>query len=100
MRGARVALFPSHPVGKFKAAFFARLGYHQDEWTQLADDLAAVAARNDAVSGQPSRFGNKYEVSATLIGPSGKSARVETVWMIRHGEHVVRFVTAFPGAKP
>jgi hypothetical protein len=61
VRGARVALFPSHPVGKFKAAFFARLGYHQDEWTQLADDLAAVASRNDAVSGQPSRFGNKYD---------------------------------------
>lgn len=93
-------LSPGHPIGKFKAAFFQRLGYHQDAWSQLAQDLRAVAAQGDAVPGQPSRFGNKYEISATLTGPSGRSARIETVWMVRQNEQIPRFVTAFPGAKP
>jgi hypothetical protein len=93
-------LSPTHPIGKFKAAYFVALGYGQDQWPTLVEDLRAVATQHDAVPGQPSQFGNKYEISATLTGPSGKSARIVTVWMVRYGEHVARFVTAMPGAKP
>jgi hypothetical protein len=93
-------LSPAHPVGKFKAAFFAGLGFTRDRWPQLVSDLRAIALQGDAVAGQPSLFGNKFEISATLTGPSGKSARILTVWMVRHDEQVARFVTAMPGAKP
>jgi hypothetical protein len=90
-------LSPTHPVGKFKAAFFATLGYTQHEWAELQRDLVRTAHSQLAVQGRFSRHGNKYEVSATLTGPSGRSAAVVTVWIVRHGERVPRFVTAYPG---
>ena len=35
-------LSPTHPVGRFKAPFFAALGYTQDEWNVLQDDLREI----------------------------------------------------------
>ncbi len=32
-------LSPSHPVGRFKAVFFASLGYNQGNWQQFETDL-------------------------------------------------------------
>ena len=34
-------LSPAHPVGRFKAPFFAALGYAQEQWQQLEADLRA-----------------------------------------------------------
>lgn len=90
-------LSPTHAVVRFKAAFFGRLGYAQDNWRELQRDLALIAQCDTAVPGQFSRFGAKYEVSAILRGPSGRSAAVVTVWMLRTGETTPRFVTAYPG---
>jgi hypothetical protein len=91
-------LSATHPVGRFKAAFFSVLGYTDENWAELARDLLPL--RGDAVQGKFSRFGNKYEVPAILTGPSGRSAAVLTVWIVRHGEEVPRLVTALPGEKP
>ena len=35
-------------------------------------------------------------LSAILIGPSGRSATVRTVWILRPEEQFPRFVTALP----
>jgi hypothetical protein len=32
-------LAPEHSVGRFKAAFFAALGYQRPDWSRLASDL-------------------------------------------------------------
>jgi len=32
-------LSESHPVGRFKAAFFLRLGYSGKDWQRLEEDL-------------------------------------------------------------
>lgn len=32
----------------------------------------------------------------TLVGPSGRSADVLSVWIVRTGEELPRFVTAYP----
>lgn len=90
-------LSPTHPVGKFKAAFFAALGYTEVNWPALQQELAKTAGTEGAVHGRFSRFGNKYEASATLTGPSGRSSVVVTIWIVKHGESVPRFVTAYPG---
>lgn len=90
----------THPVGKFKAVFFAALGYTEANWSALQRDLQGTATADVAVQGRLSRFGSKYEVSATLLGPSGRAAMVVTVWIVRHGETVPRFVTAYPGETP
>jgi hypothetical protein len=90
-------LSTSHPVGRFKAAFFNALGYTDTNWTVLHRDLLALAALDAAVPGQPAEFGAKYEVHATLVGPSGRTATVVTAWIVRAGEDVPRFITAYPG---
>jgi hypothetical protein len=86
-----------HAVGRFKAAFFETLGYSQEGWQRLQEDLLELCRTGGAAEGQSSQFGRKYEVRGTLQGPSGRHADVVTVWMILVGENVPRFVTAFPG---
>jgi hypothetical protein len=90
-------LSPSHPVGRFKSAFFSALGFSVDDWQALRNVLLDVAQSGDAILGQPSPFGQKFEIRATLTGPSGRQAKVVTVWMVSDGRDFAHFVTAFPG---
>ncbi|MBN1426171.1 hypothetical protein JXA88_16595 [Candidatus Fermentibacteria bacterium] len=92
-------LSPVHPVGRLKAAYFVSLGYTQDNWLQLEQDLRQVLT-NDVARVERTTFGVKYVVYGTITSPSGKTARIVTVWVIRSGEETPRFVTAFPGAMP
>ena len=89
-------LSESHPVGRFKAAFFGTLGYTPNRWEQLRDDLLALAHAGMATPGKPSPFGRTFEVNGILRGSSGRSAEVQTVWIIRANEEAPRFVTAYP----
>jgi hypothetical protein len=86
----------SHPVGRFKAAFFFALGYTEHEWEQLSNDLLALALNANAEFGQESAFGRKYEVSGILVGPSGRSAEILTVWIVESEGTARRFITAYP----
>jgi len=92
-------LSESHPLGRFKAAFFASLGYTPGQWALLRNDLQALARAEEAAAGPQSPYGQKYEVRGTLFGPNGRSAAVVTAWIILQGEKSPRFVTAFPGGK-
>jgi hypothetical protein len=89
-------LSPSHPIGRFKYAFFLSLGYTADAWERLRDDLLGIARDNPAIPGGPSAFGQKFEVDGMLTGPNGNAARINTVWIVLVGESVPRLVTAFP----
>ena len=90
-------LSPSHPVGRFKSVVFSAPGYTQKEWHILRDHLLELAMTVRAKKGQLSEHGQKYEVSGQLVGPSGRTAYFTTVWIIRPGETVPRFITAYPG---
>jgi uncharacterized protein DUF6883 len=92
-------LSDSHPVGRFKAPFFASLGYTRTGWRRLDEDLRGLAVSGDAEPGRNSPYGQKYEIRGTLKGPSGKSAEVLTVWIILFGGGTPQFVTAFPEEK-
>jgi hypothetical protein len=50
-----------------------------------------------AVERQWSAFGQKYEVDGILRGPSGREARVTTIWIVKNGEDFPRLVTVYPG---
>lgn len=89
-------LSPAHPIGRFKSVFFAALGFSYDDWTILRDALVELAHSQEATRGQPSPFGQKFEIRAILRGPSGRQAAVLTVWMISIGRDFPHFVTAFP----
>lgn len=86
----------SHPVGRFKAGFFHELGYSAEEWRQLETDLRSQHLGRDATLEEQTPYGQKYSIRATLVGPSGSSADVVGVWIVRTGEELPRFVTAYP----
>ena len=77
-------LSPAHPVGRFKAPFFARAQH-------LSQEAQPSAA---------SPYGQKYEIRAILTGAGGRSAEVVSVWIILADEDAPRFVTAYPGGTP
>jgi hypothetical protein len=49
-------LSTSHPVGRFKAPFFARLGYTVADWQRLEQDLLGLADSGDAEPGRQSPY--------------------------------------------
>ena len=79
--------------------FFESLGYAADDWSRLEADLRDLLTKEQATVGEQTKHGQKYEVRGTLKGPSGRAGSVVTVWIVREGEGVPRFVTAFPGDK-
>ena len=89
-------LSAAHPVGRFKAVVFAAAGYSAEHWELLRDDLLALARAGQAVPGQSSEFGRKFELDGVLVGPSGRSLLVRTVWMLDTPTSFPRFVTAIP----
>jgi len=92
-------LSQAHPVGRFKAAFFAGVGYSAAEWEVLVADLRGHAVENQASATEANEYGQKYEIRGTMGRPAGKTAVVVAVWIVLHGEDFPRFVTAFPGAR-
>ena len=90
-------LSTSHPVGRFKAPFFASLGYTSANWRRLEKDLLDIAVSGDAELGKDNPYGQKYEIRGMLSGPSGRSGVVLTVWIVLFGGDIPQFVTAFPG---
>jgi len=50
-------LSTSHPVGRFKAPFFASLGYTNANWPRLEEDLRDLAVSGDAELGKRSPYG-------------------------------------------
>jgi hypothetical protein len=89
-------LAPSHPIGRFKAAFFLALGYTFDNWRRLEADLRSQHLSQDAMPEGQAIYGQKYTIRARLEGPSGASADTVSVWVVRTGEEFPRFVTAYP----
>jgi hypothetical protein len=86
-----------HPVGRFKAVVFQALGYRAEEWEKLRDDLLALARTAEAMPGQNSNFGQKYQLSGTLCGPNGREAKFTSVWLVPVDGETPRFITALPG---
>ncbi len=88
-------LSPTHPIGRFKARFFASLGIGVDNWELLRSALLDFAANSDAKLGQKTLFGQKYLIPGHVAGPEG-SAEIISVWIILIGEDTPRLVTVYP----
>lgn len=93
-------LSASHPVGRFKSSFFISLGYGAARWRRLEVDLRCQHLTKSARELEPSPYGRKFVIRATLNGPSGRSAMVTSIWIVRKSEDFPRFVTAYPGGNP
>jgi hypothetical protein len=90
-------LASSHPVGRAKAIFFTRLGFDSTSWQVLRDALLEHARRARVLSISDSPFGTKYMLEGALTAADGRKPLVRSIWFIRRGETVPRFVTAYPG---
>ena len=90
-------LSPTHPVGRFKARFFAALGYLPDRWQEFEADLRGQHLTQVADPPEAGPHGQTYTIRAILKGPNGQAALVRSVWFIPTGTDVPRFVTAYPG---
>jgi hypothetical protein len=91
------ALSPEHPVGRFKAAFFAKIGFTIRNWKQLDLELRRLVRQNPAELGDMTRFGQKYVVRGRIVGLWGRTAEILTVWIVLKGEQIPRLVTLYPG---
>ena len=89
-------LSPSHPLGRFKRKVFTALGYTENDWVRLCDDLLAHGRSGRARLADVSCFGQKYVVSGNLSGPSGRTGRFVTVWLVESEGSAPRFITAYP----
>ena len=86
----------SHPENGGKAAFFATLGFHEGSWETFAQALRQLALSANATECVQSAHGQKFIVDGELIGPTGRTAAVRTVWIVDLGEDAPRLVTAYP----
>jgi len=88
----------THPVGGPKAAWFASIGYTQNNWEKLRDDLLRVAQTSDDFVPKPSPFGVKYETSGEIGCEGYRPATVMIVWIVEENSPP-RLVTAYPGTQ-
>jgi hypothetical protein len=64
---------------------------------RLEADLRPQHLSQDVTLEEQTPYGQKYSIRATLIGPSGSSADVVSVWFVRTGEEIPRLVAAYRG---
>lgn len=85
----------AHPRGRHKARVFRdALDVGRDDAAWLRDVLLDVARDGEAIRLPSDIWGSYWSVDAT-VRRHGKSAVVRTVWIIRTGESVPRFVTCW-----
>ena len=85
-----------HPDNPGKAAFFATLGYTEDNWQDLDRALREQHLVLDAKEVETTDWGRMFEIVGPISGPSGRAHAVRSIWIIRHSEDFPRFVTAYP----
>ncbi len=90
-------LSPRHPIGRFKAAFFAGLGYTDADPARLEQDLRSQHLPLETEEGATTPYGRKFLITGPITGPAGGTATVVSVLVIHNSEDVPRFVTAYPG---
>lgn len=90
------ALDLEHDTGRYKAAFFAQMGYSADNWPRLEQDIREQHLTQPAEAGQPSPYGRKYTITTPLKGPRGAARQVTTVWIFRPGRDWAELVTIEP----
>jgi len=93
------ALHGEHEAGKYKAEFFAQMGYTRDDWHVLEQDIREQHLTQFVEPGKASQFGIKYVITAPLRGPNGETRNVTTVWILRPDKNFCELVTIEPAKR-
>ncbi len=86
----------AHPTGAAKARFFISLGFPPGNWAELKSALLNHPRNNPVTSQARSSFGQKFEVSCSLVTPDGRNPCIISVWIIEPPDRSPRFITAYP----
>jgi predicted ATP-grasp superfamily ATP-dependent carboligase len=86
----------SHLIGRWKARFFASIGFSETRVDELKNALIDVAKNGEVKATIRTDFGVKYVVEGVISGPSGRRAVILTVWFIKTGQDRPRLITAYP----
>ena len=86
----------AHPDNGGKAAFFQALGFTSQRWEILAAALQSLAQAVTPVTTTESPYGQKYVIDGEIDTPSGRRARVRSVWIVDRDGDIPRLVTAYP----
>ena len=89
-------LSDTHPVGRHKAVVFQRYGFMPEWWQEMAAALKKHASDHEITIEEPSPFGKRFIIEGIMQVPDGRAPLVRTVWFLRTGETLPRFVTAYP----
>jgi len=88
-------LNPSHPRGRHKARVFREaLGLQRSNASWLRDLLLEAARSRDAFEVAEDAWGTYWRIDVS-IRRQAKSAVVRTIWIVRTGESVPRFVSCW-----
>jgi len=92
-------LSETHPRGRLKAAFFRRFGFSAGHPGVFAEALLNHARSHDLAGAVETAFGIHYIIEGAIETPDKRNPVVRTVWVIKTGETLPRFVTATPVRK-
>jgi len=88
-------LSPAHPRGRHKARVFRdALGLSRSDAQWLRESLLDGMRRGEAAEFASDGLGRRWRVDVP-VARHGNSVVVRTVWIVRSGEQVPRFVTCW-----
>lgn len=89
-------LNPNHPNGGAgKATFFGNFGFSRANCVELKKALLDHPRMNSVTKQITTPFGEKYEVSCSLITPDRRNPCIVSVWIVEPPDPNPRFVTAY-----
>lgn len=83
----RYLLSPSHPYGRYKAAFFKSFGFSFESWKLLASALQEHAEQRNVVRVDDTEFGARYIIEGQLRTPDSRDPIVRVVWFVEKGDN-------------
>lgn len=88
-------LSETHIDGRTKAKFFRSIGFNEGNISKLEMVLLKVATQ-PVKNISESIHGIKYIIEGEIQSPTGKVAKLRTVWILEPDKKVSRFITAYP----
>ena len=87
-----------HPTGASKAKFCMSFAFSPGNWAAPKSALLNHPLNNPVTSQTSNPFGQKFEVSCSLVAPDGRNPCIISVWIIEPPDSNPRFITAYPNA--
>ena len=86
----------NHEQGGSKAKFFKLFGFTDKDSSVLKKSLLEHARERNVDSIQDNNHGRKYILECELNSPDKRNPCVRSIWIIKKGESIPKFITAIP----